>query len=170
MINVRALKWVHVLSIYSKKPQCDVLSSVFPLPWKRRVAVRCWFSWSSWVAHVQLVTGRCVAAVQTKSWIIVLWLVPGRKVYPSNQLVIYKKYSWPLVLFWHPEMGEETKRMLKWQDFKKEECLSSCSPSLFLFCFYPGLIPLLFIQELIFINWWYHSLIASNVLHMNGPG
>lgn len=52
----------------------------------------------------------------------------------------------------------------------KEEYLSSYSPNLFLFCFYPGLIPLLFIQELIFINWWYSSLIASHVLHINVPG
>lgn len=53
--------------------------------------MRCWFSWSSWVAHVQLVTGRCIAAVQKKSWIIVLWLVPGRAMHPTSQLVIYKK-------------------------------------------------------------------------------
>lgn len=147
-----------------------MLSSVFPLPWKRQVAMRCWFSWSSWVAHVQLVTGRCIAAVQKKSWIIVLWLVPGRAIHPTSQLVIYKKYSWPLVVFWHPEAGEETGRMLKLQYLNKEECLSNYSSRLFLFCFCPGLNPLHFIQELIFISWWYHSLIASDVLHMNGPG
>lgn len=73
--------------------------------------MHCWFSWSSWVAHVQLVTGRCIAAEQTKSWIIALWLVPGRKVYSTSQLMIYKKYSWPLALFWHAEIGEETRRI-----------------------------------------------------------
>lgn len=91
------------MPIYSKKLQCNVSSSVIPLPWKRQVAMLCWFSWSSWVVHVLFVTG--IAAVQKKSWIIVLWLVPGRTIHPTSQLVICKNYCWPLVVFCHPEAG-----------------------------------------------------------------
>lgn len=97
------------------------------------------------------------------------WFQEERCILPASWWYI-KKYSWPLVVFWHPEAGEETGRMLKLQYLNKEECLSNCSSRLFLVCFCPGLNPLHFIQELICISWWYHSLIASVVLHMNGPG
>lgn len=45
----------------------------------------------------------------------------------------HRKYSWPLVLLWCPEMGKDKDAM--WQYFNKEESLPSCFSTLFCFVF-----------------------------------